>query len=148
MSERLKVAISFLGIFLCGCVARVEQKGCCIQAFDLSEIKERIDTKATIMERYGKPSTISIFNQDQERWYYVHRVISELPIRGKKTNLHKSIVITFNNEGVVEKKEIITGEKDISICRDVTKEPGYKTTFLKETFKNIGKFGQSGGVLK
>jgi outer membrane protein assembly factor BamE (lipoprotein component of BamABCDE complex) len=127
---------------------RVEHKGCYVQSFDLSKIKERVDTKKTIREKFGVPSTTSVFNKDAEKWYYVHRVISESPAGKKKPVQHKSIFITFDKKGVVQGKGTISGENEVDICKETTKEQGYKTTFLKETFGNIGKFSQSGGVLK
>jgi outer membrane protein assembly factor BamE (lipoprotein component of BamABCDE complex) len=137
---------SIFYVLLCGCSNIIEQKGCFIQAFDLSEVKENVDTKETVENKYGMPSTTSIFQDDSERWYYIYRVISDSPTKGKKSILHKSVIITFNKNGIVKKKEIISGENEMEICKEVTKEKGYKTTFLKESFRNIGKFSQSGHV--
>ncbi|MDR0632613.1 MAG: outer membrane protein assembly factor BamE [Holosporales bacterium] len=123
-------------------------KGCYVQSFDLLKVKEHVDTKETIREKFGIPSTTSVFNKGVERWYYVHRIISESPARGRKSVLHQSIFITFDKRGVVQEKGTISGENEVDICKDVTKDAGYKTTFLRETFGNIGKFSQSGGVLK
>lgn len=132
----------------CGCTTSVQQQGCYLQAFDISAIKIGHDTQETILMRYGQPSTSSVFpGKDRlKRWYYTHRVVSESPVRGKKSLVHQSIVITFNERGVVQDKKVIVGENNIPVSSKKTKEPGYKTTFLKETFRNIGRFGQSGSI--
>lgn len=130
------------------CATRFEHKGCYIESFNLADVKENVDTKSTIENRYGKPSITSIFNKNLERWYYTQRVIAESPAGGKKSLSHRSVAITFNKNGIVVAKDLIVGEKDVKPNSVVTKETAYKTTFLKETFRNIGKFSQSGGVLK
>lgn len=126
---------------LTSCTTSYENKGCYLQSFDLSNIKVGVDNCSTIHEKYGPPSTTAIFKTNGQRWYYVHRLLSETPIIGKKPIIHKSIVITFDAKGVVNKIEEIYGEHNIKASKLKTAEDGYKTSFLKETFSNIGKFG-------
>ena len=142
------LSVVWIGCLCClaGCVTRIEHRGCYIQSFDLKDIKEHVDNKKSVEAKWGQPSTTSVFGE--HRWYYIHREIANSPARGKKTVLHKSIVLTFDAQGFVIQKEEILGENKVSFCKDVTKERGYKTSFLKETFRNIGKFSQSGGVNK
>lgn len=136
----------FLGLFLySGCTTSIENKGCLIQSFDLEEIKVGVDSKQTVAKVYGQPSTTSIFNKEGEgeRWYYICRSVVQSPLKGKKTLQHQSVVIVFNTKGIVSKKYVVVGENEIPISKQVTKDMGYKTTFFREMFGNIGKFAQS-----
>ena len=131
-------------LLLSSCTTSVQQQGGSLGAIDLPAIKIGVDNKATIAEKYGQPSTRSIFGGEEqtERWYYTHRILASSPLRGHTTLGHRSIVITFAPNGTVLRCGVIQGEKKISLNSKVTKEPGYKTNILKEVFRNIGKFGQ------
>lgn len=121
-----------------------------LQAFDLDEVEVGKDTKETVLKRFGQPSTTSIFSKGTmaERWYYTQRILSESPLGGKKPVMHHSLMIAFDAKGVVCDKASILGEQSVPVTSKTTKESGYKTTLLKETFRNIGRFGQGGGIAK
>lgn len=123
----------------------VQQQGQSLQAVDVSEIKPGVDTKASVVARYGRPSTISLFpgSAHTERWYYTHRILTESPVKGRKAIVHRSLVIVFDASGKVVRCDAIVGERSVPVKSKTTKEQGYETNFLKETFRNIGKFGQS-----
>lgn len=136
-------------LLLCSCTTSIQQQGGSLGAFDLQNIKIGVDTKETITEAYGQPSTKSIFCGDEktERWYYTHRVLASSPLKGRRTLSHHSVVITFTPNGTVKRCGVIEGEHKISLNSKTTKELGYKTNLLKEMFRNIGKFGQGGNSL-
>lgn len=144
------VTTTLLGIALLetSCTTTVRQQGCVLQAFDLDELKIGKDTQEVVLKKFGHPSTTSVFSGDKgsERWYYTQRVVSETAIGGKKPVMHRSLVITFDAKGVVQSKKTILGEQPVPVSSKTTKETGYRTSFLKETFRNIGRFGQSGGI--
>lgn len=142
--------LGLLGLFLLetSCTTTVKQQGCVLQAFELSDIRLGQDTQETVFKRFGRPSTTSVFvgNKGGERWYYTQRVVSETAIGGKKPIMHRSLVIVFDEKGVVRSTETILGERTVPVSTKTTKEAGYHTSFLKETFRNIGKFGQGNGI--
>lgn len=113
-------------------------------SFDLTEIKIGKDTKTTILEKYGPPSTKSLFPGENgaERWYYTHRRLTETTLKGRHSALHQTIEFVFNRTGVVVQIKTISGEKEIRVQSKYTKEKGYKTSLFKELFGNIGKFDQ------
>ncbi|GHS93876.1 hypothetical protein AGMMS49949_07400 [Alphaproteobacteria bacterium] len=131
-----------------GCTKTLQQQGCYLQTFDLKAIHAGKDTKDSIRKKYGPPSTFSIFSKQKgvERWFYTYRLLSEAPVKGRSPILHTSIVLTFDERGFVKDKAMITGENKVHRDAKTTKEAGYKTSFLKETFQNIGRFGQSGSI--
>lgn len=147
MNSLNRIGLSFL-LLGTSCTTTVRQQGCLLQAFDLNEIKIGQDTKETVFKRLGQPSTTSVFSGEKsgERWYYTQRVVSETAIGGKKPVMHQSFVIAFDSGGVVRSKGTIVGEQAVPVSSKTTKEAGYSTSFLKETFRNIGKFGQGGGI--
>jgi outer membrane protein assembly factor BamE (lipoprotein component of BamABCDE complex) len=123
----------------------VQQQGSYLQTFDLADIKVGVDTKETIATRYGQPNVTSVFPDKNNivRWYYVQRIVSESPVRGRRTSVNMSIMVAFNERGAVTDRKIISGETKLPITSKTTPEQGYNTTFIHETFANIGKFGQT-----
>lgn len=136
-------------LLLSSCTTSIQQQGGSLGSFDLQKIKVGVDTKETIAEAYGQPSTKSIFRgaENTERWYYTHRVLASSPLKGRRTLSHRSIVFTFAPNGTVQRYGVIEGEHKISVNSKTTKELGYKTNLLKEMFRNVGKFGQGGNSL-
>jgi outer membrane protein assembly factor BamE (lipoprotein component of BamABCDE complex) len=129
----------------CGCTLSVSQQGSLLQSVDIQEIAIGVDTEQTIAERYGQPNVRSAFPDKSgvSRWYYIQRIVKETPLRGKVTHANISLVIAFNRQGIVVDKKLIKGENKLPPTKYVTKENGYKTTFIHDMFANIGKFGQS-----
>jgi outer membrane protein assembly factor BamE (lipoprotein component of BamABCDE complex) len=131
-------------VFFSGCTTVYYQQGCHLQATDVSKIAIGVDTCTTIMERFGPPTTVSLFAKQKgiDRWYYTHRLVAEAPVRGYSTEKHVTLMIVFDAKGIVREKKFIEGENKIKPTKKTTKEYGYKTSLLKETFGNIGKLGQ------
>lgn len=127
-----------------GCMRVVSEHGYTVHSTALSDIHVGKDTKTSIEKRFGTPSTTSIFHTNQEEsWYYIYRTVVETPFSGKRSLSHRSIMITFNSKGVVTECKQIEGEAAVAFLRNTTREKGYSTNIWKETFRNIGKFGQS-----
>lgn len=146
--QRLNAWYFGLAAVVTGCVTSVQQQGQSLKAINVHEIKPGIDTMTSIEARYGRPSTVSLFpgSSHTERWYYTHRILQETPVKGRRSVTHRSLVIIFDKSGRVVRCEGITGEQNVSIKTKTTQEKGYETNFLKETFRNIGKFGQGGSL--
>jgi outer membrane protein assembly factor BamE (lipoprotein component of BamABCDE complex) len=126
-----------------------------VGAIKLADIVELVDTKDTILKKYGPPSTTSIFDCNYkgntssvgtERWYYIQHTLWEAPVQERKPCSYRNVAITFNKRGVVIKKEEITKENYVEICKEATKVSGCKTTLLQEAFRNIGKFSQARSI--
>jgi outer membrane protein assembly factor BamE (lipoprotein component of BamABCDE complex) len=128
-----------------GCSVSIQHQGSMLRTFELEEIKIGQDSKDSIFERYGPPSVASVLpdKNNVTRWYYIHRIVADSPVRGKNTVQNMSLMVAFDALGKVIDRQFVFGESSIPISSKKTSEPGYKTSFLHEAFANIGRFGQS-----
>ncbi|HYD85928.1 MAG TPA: outer membrane protein assembly factor BamE [Vitreimonas sp.] len=97
-----------------------------------------VDTRDTVMQRFGSPSTTAIF--DQTAWYYVSSVQERVAFYEPRTIDRRVMVVRFDGETVsgVEKYGLERG-RIVAYNDDVTPTRGRELGVLEQLLGNVGR---------
>ena len=107
---------------------------------DLEQIAVGVDTKATVAEAVGRPSTAGILSDGG--WFYVESKFRAYGYREKQEIEREVVSISFNEAGVVENIERFGLEdgKVVAISRRITDSNIRGVSFLRQLFGSFGNF--------
>lgn len=96
-----------------------------------------VDTRATIQQRFGTPSTTAVF--DQNAWYYVDSVQQRIAFYDPRITERHVMVVRFNGDTVasVEKFGLERGHV-ISYDSHTTPTRGRELGVLEQLLGNVG----------
>ncbi len=96
-----------------------------------------VDTRATVQERFGTPSTTAIF--DQTAWYYVSSVQERLAFYEPNTVERRVMVVRFDGDTVsaVEKFGLERGRL-VAYNDDTTPTRGRELGVIEQLLGNVG----------
>lgn len=105
---------------------------------EIPEPQVGVDTRDTVMQRFGSPSTTAVF--DQTAWYYVSSVQERVAFYTPRITQRRVMVVRFNNDTVsaVEKYGLERGRL-VSYSDDVTPTRGRELGVLEQLLGNIGQ---------
>jgi len=107
---------------------------------DLDQIIVGVDTKETVADAVGRPSTAGILADGG--WYYVKSSFRAYGFREPKEIDREVVAISFDGDGVVENIERFGLEdgRVVAISRRVTDSNIKGVSFLRQLFGSIGNF--------
>ena len=127
-------ALAFAAIVLLGCTPVINQRGFLPDPVGEASIKVGTDTKTTLQQRLGDPSTQATFGGDS--WYYVTSVEKRIAFFDPKTVSRSILAVRFDKDGrVTDVKHY--GLKDGNVVAFETRETparGRELTFLQQLF--------------
>ncbi len=129
-------------VFLSGCYPTIDSRGYNPEMLDLTKIQTGVDTKQSVQEKFGSPSTISSFpteNQEQN-WYYISKKTSTTSFYHPETLEQQTVVITFDQQGTVRDVQKFQGENPIVPVKRKTETTGYETSVMRDIFGNFGRY--------
>jgi len=144
------VALSFSAALLIGCTPVVNQRGYLPDPVGEAALRIGTDTKTTIQQRLGDPSTQATFDTDS--WYYISSVEKQIAFFDPRVETRSVMAIHFDKDGrVVDIRHF--GLKDGNVVAFETRETpakGKELTFLQQLFNAtpgvpIGSSGSSTG---
>lgn len=107
---------------------------------DLQQITVGVDTKETVGDLVGRPSTSGILSAGG--WYYVESKFRAYGFRERDELDRQVVAISFDDDGVVQNIERfgIEDGKVIAISRRVTDNNIKGVGFLRQLFGSVGNF--------
>ncbi len=96
-----------------------------------------VDTRATIQQRFGSPSTTAIF--DQTAWYYVSSVQERIAFYTPETTFRHVMVVRFDGDMVasVEKFGLERG-RIVNYADEATPTRGRELGIIEQLLGNVG----------
>ncbi|HTQ15068.1 MAG TPA: outer membrane protein assembly factor BamE [Rhizomicrobium sp.] len=144
-------ALALLSLTLIGCTPVISQRGYLGDPVAEASIKVGTDTKTTIQQRLGDPSTSSTFVQPSETevWYYISSVERRIAFFDPKVMTRSIMAVSFDKDGKVTDLRHY-GLKDghvVAFEARTTPTPGREITFLQQLFNATPgvPLGGSGG---
>jgi len=109
---------------------------------DIKKIQVGIDTMKTIQERFGSPSTSSVFGDEQKghNWYYISKRTSTTSFYRPETLEQQTIVIRFDEQGIVRDVAKYEGEHPVVPIDRKTETTGYESSIMRDIFGNFGRY--------
>jgi outer membrane protein assembly factor BamE (lipoprotein component of BamABCDE complex) len=104
---------------------------------ELPDPQVGVDTRATVQQRFGSPSTTAVF--DQTAWYYVSSTQERVAFYTPQITDRRVMVVRFDGETVagVEKYGMERGRL-VSYSDEVTPTRGRELGVLEQLLGNIG----------
>lgn len=148
MASMKNISLILPIIISCGIIASCSPvqttRGNIVEDFRMTEITPGISTRNNVLKSLGSPTTQSPF--DENIWYYIGQKMEKKGIFDNKVVDEKVIMVTFNEEGIVQTMDKIDSERmDIPKVRRKTKTGGNEITILEQVLGNVGRFNKSEG---
>ena len=104
---------------------------------ELADPQVGVDTRATVQQRFGSPSTTAVF--DQTSWYYVSAVQQRIAFYSPDTTDRRVMVVRFDGDVVsgVEKYGIERGRM-VNYSNEETPTRGRELGILEQLLGNVG----------
>ncbi len=131
-----------LAIWLAGCAGTVDQSGNLLDPERLQEIEPGRQSREEVAEILGSPSAIGTFSD--RKWYYISRQTSRLAFLERKILESHVVVITFDDDGIVESIHELNAEdrREIDMVSRTTPTAGQGMNVVQQLFGNIGRFNK------
>ena len=123
---------------LSGCATQYSGHGYTPSEEDLQQIVPGVDTRATVEDVIGVPSTAGVLNSSG--FYYIETEVEQFAWKAPVITDREVLAITFDGDGVVD-NIIRYGLEDgnvVPLTRRVTKTGDGEMGFIRKLFGNIG----------
>jgi len=133
-------ALALTAALLAACTPTVNQRGYLPDPAGEASIKIGVDTKTTIQQRLGDPSTQAMFSE--EAWYYISSTERQIAFFDPKIEKRAILAIHFDKDGKVADLKHYTLKDGHVFAFESRTTParGREITFLEQVF------GSSQGV--
>lgn len=127
-------------LIIAGCSATFKYHGYAPSEIELSDVIVGADTRETVEEIIGKPSSSGILEDGS--WYYVSTKVRHYTYKAPKAIERELVAVSFDDAGVVENIERFGLEdgRVIALNRRVTDLPVKGPSALSQIISNIGVF--------
>lgn len=147
MSKAFCVALLISAGFggLGGCVSVRTSHGYVLERGESQfRIENGVDTKESVLAKYGEPSTKGAFDEDY--WYYMASQDSARAFFKPKTKVRQITAVKFAANGVVEDARVLNVEDGYKV-RFVSRETpsrGKELSFWEQLLGNVGQLPTAG----
>jgi len=128
------LTVSITATLLLGCAPVINQRGYLPDPVGEAAIRIGTDSKTTIQQRLGDPSTQATFNADS--WYYISSVEKQIAFFDPRVETRSILAVHFDKDGRVTDVRHF-GLKDGHVIAFETRETpakGKELTFLQQLF--------------
>ena len=131
------------GVILAGlaaCSEQVRKHGYVPTDADLAEIVVGVDTRDSVAESVGTPSSAGLLSDSG--YYYVQSMVRTIGPRRPQVIDRQVVAISFNDAGVVQNVERYGLEdgRVVALSRRVTESSVSTQTFIRQLLGNLGNF--------
>lgn len=134
-------AVALIAVFLLtSCTSQFRNHGYAPTDDELAEIVVGIDTRDTVEDVVGTPSTAGVLNESG--FYYVSSRMRHWAYRAPEVVDRQVVAVSFDSAGVVTNIERFTLEDGqvVPLSRRITDTAVANTGFLRQLLGNIGGF--------
>jgi len=103
------------------------------------DVETGVDSKSTVLAKFGTPSTTGVFENDT--WYYMSEFREQLGFLNAKTQNRVITTIKFTDDGMVSNVDIYTIKDGnlVSLVGRKTPTRGRELTILEQLLGNVGR---------
>lgn len=140
--KRPLAALAVLAALTAGCTATRDFHGYVPDQALPIDVKPDVDTRSTVLERLGSPSTTSIFNNNL--WVYMASTREMIAFYYPKVVQREIVAIQFDDQDVVSDVLVydVTAGRTIEYNSRVTPTRGRELGILEQLFGTIGRLPQ------
>lgn len=106
------------------------------------DIEAGVDTKTTVLSKFGNPSTTGVF--EKGKWYYMSELREQLGYLRPRTKTRTITAVAFNDAGIVDDVSIYTVKdgRIVSIVGRKTPTRGRELSVLQQLLGGVGRLPQ------
>lgn len=148
LARRVLALCAVLGLLTAAACAPIKHShGYTPRADELDRIKVGVDTRSSVQNKLGRPSTLGAFDDDD--WIYISIKSETLAFFEPEVVDKRVVLVTFNTEGVVADigNYGIEDGRVIDLVSRTTPTSGRKLTILQQVFQNVGRYGGNSNIL-
>ena len=133
------LAVLAVAVAAAACTPIVRRHGYVPELTPLSAIQPSVDTKSSVLERYGNPSTAGVF--DDNTWYYVTDVVEQLGYLQPESSARSIVAVRFDDYGMVSTVDTfsLADARNPSLVGRSTPTRGRELTILEQLLGNVGR---------
>ena len=133
------IILMAINVFFLSCSQNIQNHGHIPLKSELKMIKVGFDTKKSVEDLIGRPSTTGVLQN--KSWYYVGNTMEHYAWKEVKEIKRVIVAIRFSESGVVENIEqfSLTDGQDIKISSRVTGTIVKDNTFLMQLMGSFGR---------
>ncbi len=142
MIRRAAAAFVSCAILLGACTPTTSYQGFQAVEANPKDVKIGADTKSTVLERLGSPSSVAAF--DPNTWFYITQISDSVAFRDPIVRRRDVIAIAFNKADEKVTAVSIYGLKDghvIAYNNRQTPTRGRELSWIEQLLGNIGQGG-------
>lgn len=123
---------------LAGCERVIEQHGYAPAPAELAEVRVGQDTRASVRQKIGRPSTTGIFLPD--RWYYVASEVENYLFFEPRIASRRVVAVRFDENDVVAavNEYGLEDGRVVDLETETTPTLGRELTILQQLLGNLG----------
>ena len=131
-----------LSVSLAACTANYRNHGYVPLDEDLSQITVGVDTRDTVAELVGTPSSAGVLNDSG--YYYVRSRVKHFAWQKPEVVERQVVAVSFTQAGIVENIGRYTLQDGVVVplARRITRN-GQDVNFIKKILSNLGRFSAS-----
>lgn len=140
----LKLAL--ISLLIQGCVSVRTNHGYVLERGESAlTAKEGVDTKESVLAKYGEPSLIGTF--DPNAWYYLNASDAARAFFKPKVQDRTVVAFRFDENGLVSSVEEVNFEEgyDVRLVSRTTPTRGKELSFWEQLLGNVGQL-PAGGI--
>lgn len=138
------INLILITLIFSACSPFIDNRGFNHETLDISKITIGTDTKETVMEKFGSPSTTALYpsqpGSKDTKWYYITKRTSTSAFFKPKTLNQQTVAICFNDKNIVIDILKIEGETVVSMNPNKTISTGYESNVMRDIFGNFGRY--------
>lgn len=145
-----RIALAAAGLALAagpGCVSVRTAHGYTLERGETAlTARTGIDTKESVLAKYGEPSMIGTFEPDN--WYYLASLDQTRAFFRPRITTRTVVAFHFDEEGFVESVEELNLDAavDVKVASRVTPTRGKELSFWEQLLGNVGQLPTGGGI--
>jgi outer membrane protein assembly factor BamE (lipoprotein component of BamABCDE complex) len=139
LARTAALAVVLAAAAAAACTPIVRRHGYVPEELPLSAIQPTVDTRSSVLERYGNPSTSAVF--DENTWYYITNVREQLGYLQPESSARSIVAVHFDDFGRVAEVETfsLADARNPSIVGRKTPTRGRELTILEQLLGNVGR---------
>ncbi len=146
MRATVRLRKTSVALLLCAtltaCTANYRNHGYVPLEEDLSQITVGVDTRDTVAELVGTPSSAGVLNDSG--YYYVRSRVKHFAWQKPEVIDRQVVAVSFNSAGIVENigRYTLQDGAVVPLARRITRN-GQDVSFIKKILANVGRFSAS-----
>ncbi|MET0546325.1 MAG: outer membrane protein assembly factor BamE [Caulobacterales bacterium] len=124
---------------LAACAPSIDRRGYIPDETNQLALQQGVDTKSTVLSRYGSPSTIAAF--DDNSWYYISDTKERRTYHLPKTTQRTVLAVKFDDKDVVSqvKTYSLADGRVMKYSDRKTPTRGRELSIIEQIFGNVGR---------